>query len=912
MPTHSIAPITGTQNADTLNGTTRSEVLDGRRGNDTINGHNGNDIIFGGPGDDHLNGGAGDDVIHGSRNAVLGQFETITITEDYDGQVIWGGETAGYRNTVGMYKVDPNGQIVDVDIIWENASNQGSGGSLVIGQSTHNFSMQAGDQIGFFIISNGYSYNNWGRFEGGEFKFIERGTDEIATLNSSHPELVHVSDVDVETTIRYHSYHSAAHGDSIGLNADGNVTQSDGSVGLLHTVGSLNVQAGTLTIGFEDLYNGGDKDFDDTVFTVDIGTANAEVLNAHAYYGNSGGGEVTIVNGQRTADAQDDVINGGSGSCDLSYVGVTNGEEDFAARFSLYNEDGFAGLLSGAVHQNVTFEVSIGETANWDRKVLVNVTSEGVIFTVQEWHDGILIGSQEVAGNLIIDGDNEVRLSVSQADLGIAIGDTVTWTARLSQEQFDAEGASLGVATDQFDSVKVFTLESSDDVLRGGTGDDTIFGYDGADILMGENDQDTLVSGKGDDVLYGGSGNDELQGGTGADALYGGNGTDSLVGGSGDDLIYGDKGDDHLIGQNGADTLFGGEGSDSLDGGTSNDVLYGEKHNDILNGGSGDDILYGGDQYDTLIGSIGNDRLYGGTHNDTLDGGKGDDILDGGDHHDTLTGGFGNDQLFGGTGNDTVDGGKGDDVLNLGAGNDIGFGSFGVDTISGGDGHDVLHLGKGDDVAYGDVGKDTINGDRGDDVIDGGADRDVLYGGRDNDHLSGGGDDDKLYGETGNDQLYGGDGTDFLDGGKNNDQLYGNADADLIRGSWGDDILYGGDGSDTLDGGDGEDVLIGGNGNDLYYGGKLGRADGDTDTFQMSVGGGADEIVGFEAAYDVVDLTAFNTTWLDVSAGLTDINGSAHLALSDMGGELGDSLLFTDFDHDDLDASHFIGLMDVY
>ena len=269
MPTASIAPITGTSGVDVLNGTTRSEVIDGYSGNDRLFGNGGNDLVFGGRGDDYVAGGSGDDQLHGSGGAGLGHYTTVSIAQDYEGSVTFQGETAGYRNTLGVYRVDPEtNEIVDVEILWENASSLGSGGSLVVGESQQPLSLAAGDQIGFFVISNGYGYNNFGALGAGSYVFRDRATGETATLESLHPALVHVAEDGTETTIVHQSYHTAAHGETIGLNADGQVVQGDGSVGLLHTVGNLDAEAGTLTIGFEDLYNGGDRDFDDTVISI--------------------------------------------------------------------------------------------------------------------------------------------------------------------------------------------------------------------------------------------------------------------------------------------------------------------------------------------------------------------------------------------------------------------------------------------------------------------------------------------------------------------------------------------------------------------------------------------------------------------------------------------------------------------
>ena len=258
-------PILGTTGDDVIQGTRHSDVIGASTGDDVARGANGADEVWGGRGDDELYGDNGDDKLYGSGGPNIVSVSTIPIATDGPVSVIFEGETAGYRNSFGYYKVDPvTGEIYDVEIIWENASLQGSGGDLIGGQTEVQLDVSAGDQIGFFIISNGYSYNNYAALPAGELKFLD-GDGSTATINSSGPQLYHVAEDGSKTSINYHQYHTAAHGDTVDLNPDG----------ILHTTGVLKTDAGTLTLGFEDLYNGGDRDFDDSVFTVVLGQANA-------------------------------------------------------------------------------------------------------------------------------------------------------------------------------------------------------------------------------------------------------------------------------------------------------------------------------------------------------------------------------------------------------------------------------------------------------------------------------------------------------------------------------------------------------------------------------------------------------------------------------------------------------------
>ncbi|HMO06883.1 MAG TPA: hypothetical protein PKD10_04440 [Paracoccaceae bacterium] len=80
----------------------------------------------------------------------------LTIVENHMGRVTFISEGAGFRNSLVMYKVDANGTISGVDVLFANSSAVGSGGNLVPGQSHVDVPLQAGERIGFMVASNAY------------------------------------------------------------------------------------------------------------------------------------------------------------------------------------------------------------------------------------------------------------------------------------------------------------------------------------------------------------------------------------------------------------------------------------------------------------------------------------------------------------------------------------------------------------------------------------------------------------------------------------------------------------------------------------------------------------------------------------------------------------------------------------
>ncbi|MBC8048807.1 MAG: cadherin domain-containing protein [Chitinophagales bacterium] len=131
--------------------------------------------------------------------------------------------------------------------------------------------------------------------------------------------------------------------------------------------------------------------------------------------------------------------------------------------------------------------------------------------------------------------------------------------------------------------------ESGDDTLIGGSGNDRLEGGSGADSLDGGHNNDVLLGGDHDDILIGETGNDDLNGEGGADNLFGGQGNDKLYGGAGDDALDGADGNDLLDGGAGDDVFFGGSGNDHFYGADGSDLFLfgGADGRDSVNGGAG-------------------------------------------------------------------------------------------------------------------------------------------------------------------------------------------------------------------------------------------------------------------------------------------------------------------------------------
>ncbi|MEO0487674.1 MAG: DUF4114 domain-containing protein [Pseudomonadota bacterium] len=405
-----------------IDGTDTADNITATEANDAVIAGAGDDRVVGGGGDDYVLGGQGEDTLIGDAPSSV-EFEpsSIEIVEDYTMTMTFDYEGAGYQNSLGMYRVDAEtGKIKEAEIAWENASLQGSGGSLVGGQSSVSYDVKAGEKIGFFIIGNGYGINDFASLGAGSFEFVNDDGSE-ASIDSTTPTLRHVASDGTVTVMNGNVYHSASTQPDHGLNADG----------IDHTEGHSGTDVTNFQIGFEDLYNGGDMDFDDVMFTVEVGATNgAHILGA--IDDGTGGGDDRL-----EGRAGEDQIEGNSGD-DLLVGGGASTEWSLVDGKWVYD--------GSKVDPN-----AVGEMVG-DDDVIVGGTG-----------DDVLIGN---GGNdALYGGAGEDRFNGGYGD-DRAYGGADDDVINLQQGDDYAEGGSGG------------------DIINAGEGDDVIYGDDKAENML--------------------------------------------------------------------------------------------------------------------------------------------------------------------------------------------------------------------------------------------------------------------------------------------------------------------------------------------------------------------------------------------------------------------------------------------
>lgn len=635
--------------------------------------------------------------------------------------------SAGYKNTLGYYSVDENGTITGVQIAYTNVhkAKKGNEQGLDLDGSPYD--------TGFFIIADGARLNkNFKKFdlEKGELKFVfhkGEADERLATINDNAEDIDLVYTLDgKETVIKGDTYHATVTGEVDNLNPDGKdhgqiTTETDGDKTVLN-------------IGFEDLYNLGDKDYNDVTFKLEIKN--------------------------QAPEAKDDVISAVSDNVITGNVLVDNGNG------------------ADSDPENDTFTVTAQTITTASGGTVVLLVNGDFTYTP----NGNFIGQETFIYNIV---DDQGRVSEATVTLDIA-----------DNEINDGDEAGQVDGTQYFDHIDgqggddTINAGGGDDIVSGGdgadtvdagTGDDTVSGGNGYDVLLGQEGNDTMYGESGNDILRGHAGQDTLYGGAGNDFLFGGEDNDTLYGGENNDNFRGDEGDDTIYAGTGNDRGFGNEGVDIIYAGEGNDYFEGNQGEDTIFGDEGDDTLFGNEDNDLLHGGTGADKLYGGTGDDTINGDEDNDVLAGEDGNDTINGGDGDDLIYGGAGLDTIDAGAGVDKVYGGLGNDVIHGGDDNDTLIGEAGDDTIHGDAGDDTLYGVSGLNTIYGGVGVDKVYGGTDADTIHGGDDKDTLLGANGNDVIYGDAGNDLIYGQNGDDVLYGGGGEDNIWGGAGADTFK-----------------------------------------------------------------------------------------------------------------------------------
>ncbi|HSP23575.1 MAG TPA: hypothetical protein VLQ65_00225 [Saliniramus sp.] len=214
----------------------------------------------------------------GSAAEVFARAGVISITEPTKATITFENEDAAFKNTLVMYKLDANGVFKEAQAIFPNASAKGSGGQLVDGHSSVDITLNAGDQIGFALLPNGFANEKSRELltrQDGHLAFHNwRG--EPANLFRDNPEslqLVHIDKWGRREPISGEFGNKVFH--STGNEAQGIRTNFDGKD---HADQLVDAERGKILMGFDDLPRGDDAIRRNVIVSMDVGRTNAAAL----------------------------------------------------------------------------------------------------------------------------------------------------------------------------------------------------------------------------------------------------------------------------------------------------------------------------------------------------------------------------------------------------------------------------------------------------------------------------------------------------------------------------------------------------------------------------------------------------------------------------------------------------------
>jgi VCBS repeat-containing protein len=424
-------------------------------------------------------------------------------------------EGAGNKSTLGWYKIDDNGHITDVNIIWPNVSAQGSGGDLQPGISTQSLGdLQQGDHIGFFLVGNGFNKNlsgnttQWDNLLSeiqaghGHLAFkVGNSTSSDASVTDSSPHLWYIK-TDPASTINTFEiisstndskgiFHSEASPNSFSLNGDN----------LQHVIGSLipsGVGEANLQIGFEDLSNGGDKDYNDTVFHLQLHTPSTNYEQATSSHLNM---YFTDPDGTKLSKAIIGIEEGGVQGDRLTLQGFSLSSTADGDGFYAITTSGYTGLSIKGLNTDLTIGSNQIEIRGLD--------------THEHYQD--VVDALHLQNNLFYTDPDQ---AAGTREFGVIVFDehgtqSEAEIAPFIVTQLTAENVFLG--TDGNDYLHLHTPVEGTGEIEGDPIMDLpaveYYGGLGDDIIKDENNESQIHGEEGNDLLIGQGGNDVLKAG---------------------------------------------------------------------------------------------------------------------------------------------------------------------------------------------------------------------------------------------------------------------------------------------------------------------------------------------------------------------------------------------------------------
>jgi hypothetical protein len=396
----------------------------------------------------------------------------LTLGPSGDATIVFGSEFATFVSTLGVFLIEPDGQMVHPKIVFpeiEQAepdptfpSIHPGGGPIKAGKAValsdlyDPGELHPGQEFGLFLIANGFRLNQavLSRDDLPDLRFDRDDSDDSDGLT-----LQTAGGTPIAGNIFFTTDRTPGSPNDNSLNPDG--------VG--HVVSGLQPDHAGLTIGFEDKLLGSaeaDNDFNDVLVDVDL-SPSVQVAFA--------GGAIRVVLDAAVDDPDDTTLSQASVKLDGLAGDALAFDPSLPAGIDLVTSTATTLVFAGAA--------PIADYV----QILQSLTLEPVpVAGLRQIELSVIDGHGAASNTFVVDAN----LGGTGAEVGTSNADTLT-------------GQPLV--------------------------DDAMSGLAGNDVLSGDSGDDLLDGGTGSDTLEGGAGNDQLIGGPGADSLSGGPGADSQI-----------------------------------------------------------------------------------------------------------------------------------------------------------------------------------------------------------------------------------------------------------------------------------------------------------------------------------------------------------------------------------------------
>jgi VCBS repeat-containing protein len=150
---------------------------------------------------------------------------------------------AWYQNVLGVYEITPDGSITDARIIIDNVNTDKTAAVLIS-------DVESGNKLGFFVVQNAADWAS-GLTDADTFDFVGSDGWSQATVSDGAGIQLQVNGQTAWKTI-FHSYAAEMNDD-----------------GIQHALSGIDTFGEIISVGFEDIVGGGDRDYEDVVFSIE-------------------------------------------------------------------------------------------------------------------------------------------------------------------------------------------------------------------------------------------------------------------------------------------------------------------------------------------------------------------------------------------------------------------------------------------------------------------------------------------------------------------------------------------------------------------------------------------------------------------------------------------------------------------